>query len=85
MSLDIYATRSLVAVEYREDHERFLLIEEINSFLEKLCDQRSLLSIEAVQLPDLGIKDRREHSMLSDFFLNLKLLLIILGKDLALF
>jgi hypothetical protein len=84
MSLYINATRSLVAVEYREDHERFLLVEEINSLLEKLCNQRSLLSIEAVQLPDLWIKDRWEHSMLGDFFLNLKLLLVILGKDLEL-
>jgi hypothetical protein len=61
------------------------LIEEINGLLEKLRNQRSLLSIEAVQLPDLGIKDRWEHSMLGDFFLNLKLLLIVLGEDLALF
>jgi hypothetical protein len=80
--LNIDTTRSLVTVEDWKDHEGFLLIEEINSLFEKLSNQRSLLPIDAVKFPYLGIENWGKHLMLIYLILNIKLLLVISGQSL---
>ena len=67
VSLDVDASLGLVAVEDRQDHEGFFLVQEIDGLLEELGDQTSLTANQTAHLPDLGVHDGRELDMLSQF------------------
>lgn len=71
VSLNVDTTLSLFAVEDRQDHEGFLMVQEIDGLLEELCYQTSLRAIEAAHLPYLGVHDGRKLDMLSQFDLNI--------------
>jgi len=53
VSLDVDAPWCFIAVEDRKDHERLLLVEEVDGFLEELSDQLTFKSWQALDLPDL--------------------------------
>jgi len=71
VSLDVDAPLGLLAVEDRQDHEGFLLVQEIDGLLEELGYQTSLRAIQTAHLPDLGLHDGRKLDMLSQFDLNI--------------
>jgi len=71
VSLDVDAPLGLLAVEDRQDHEGFLLVQEIDGLLEELGYQTSLRAIQTAHLPDLGFHDGRKLDMLSLFNLNI--------------
>lgn len=57
VSLDVYAPLGLFAIEDRQDHEGFLLVEEIDGLLEELGYQTSLTAVQTANLPYLRVHD----------------------------